>query len=141
MNREAAIWGYRLFLDREPEGESVILEKMTGPKNSKELRRDLMQSDEFGVNNPHYSSTTLSGHEPRMNIEEIYSEAELQVLFEHIQDSWQYLGKTEPYLSVLAAEKFLQANIQSATRESSRATTLVRILVPRERIEPSQAGR
>jgi len=114
MNREAVMWGYRLFLDREPEGESVILEKMTGPKNSKELRRDFMQSDEFRVNNPHYSSTTLSGHEPRMKIEEISSEAELQVLFEHIQDSWQYLGKTEPYWSVLAAEKFLQANIQSA---------------------------
>src|SRR5262245_6694181 len=113
MNREAVIWGYRLFLDREPEKESVILEKITGTKNSKELRRDFMQSDEFRTNNPRYASTALYGDEPRMNIEEVSSDVELQVLFEHIQDSWQHLGKTEPYWSVLAAEKFLQVNIQS----------------------------
>jgi SAM-dependent methyltransferase len=112
MNREAVIWGYRLFLDREPEGENVIWEKMTGAKNSKELRRDFMQSNEFRMNNPPYASKTLCGDEPRMNIEEVSSDVELQVLFEHIQDAWQHLGKTEPYWSVLSAEKFLQANIQ-----------------------------
>jgi len=113
MNREAVTWGYRLFLDREPESESVILEKMTGPKNSKELRREFMQSNEFRTNNPPYA-TALCGDEPRMSIEEVSSAVELQVLFEHIQDSWHYLGKTEPYWSVLATEKFLQANFKSA---------------------------
>ena len=114
MNREAVIWGYRLFLDREPERESVILEKMTGPKNSKELRRDFMQSDEFRMNNPHYSSTTLSGDEPRMNIEEISLRSGTTSALRAYPGFLAYLGKTEPYWSVLAAEKFLQANIQSA---------------------------
>ena len=113
MNREAVVWSYRLFLDREPENEGVILEKMAGAKNTSELRRDFMQSAEFRVNNLSYASPALYGDEPRMNIEEVSSDVELQVLFEHIQDSWQHLGKTEPYWSVLAAEKFLQANIQS----------------------------
>lgn len=113
MNREAVVWSYRLFLDREPENEGVILETMTGAKNTSELRRVFMQSAEFRRNNPHYSSTALSGYEPRMNVEEISSEVKLQALFEHIQDSWQHLGKTEPYWSVLTGEKFLQTNIQS----------------------------
>jgi SAM-dependent methyltransferase len=113
INREVVVWGYRLFLDREPENERVILEKLARFNNSGELRQAFMQSDEFRMNNPYYLSTALSGDEPRMNVEEISSEAELQILFKHIQDSWQHLGKTEPYWSVLTSEKFLQANIQN----------------------------
>ncbi|MBW4596051.1 MAG: class I SAM-dependent methyltransferase [Brasilonema angustatum HA4187-MV1] len=113
ISREAVLWGYRLFLDRDPEDEKIILEKMARLKNRKDLRQDFIQSDEFKMKNPSYLSTALSGNEPEMKIEEISSEAELQILFKHIQDSWQHLGKTEPYWSVLTSDKFLQANIQN----------------------------
>ena len=109
VDQEAVKWGYHLFLDREPENEEVVLDKVA-LKNSQELRRSFIQSDEFKQRNP--ASPALSGNEPRLLIEEVNSEAELQTLFEHIQAAWEHLGETEPYWSVLTSERFLHANIQ-----------------------------
>jgi len=110
VGQEAVKWGYRLFLDREPENEKVVLDRVIALKNSQELRRTFIQSDEFKKKNP--ASPALSGDEPRLVIEEVNSETELQTLFEHIQSAWEHLGETEPYWSVLTSEKFLQTNIQ-----------------------------
>ncbi len=113
VDQEAVKWGYRLFLDREPENAKVVLDKVIALKNSQELRRIFIQSDEFKQKNP--ASPALSGDEPRLVIEEGNSEAELQTLFEHIQAAWEHLGETEPYWSVLTSEKFLHANIQHSS--------------------------
>jgi 2-polyprenyl-3-methyl-5-hydroxy-6-metoxy-1,4-benzoquinol methylase len=60
---------------------------------------------------------TLAGDEPRMAIEEITSEHNLQRLFQHIQDTWQQLGETEPHWSVASAERFRQSSIQNTLDE------------------------
>ena len=51
ITREHAIWAYRLFLDREPENEDVITERVTGIGNTRELRANFILSREFGENN------------------------------------------------------------------------------------------
>lgn len=52
LSREHVIWGYRLFLDREPEGDFVIDEKVELNRDTKQLRANFMLSPEFGEKNP-----------------------------------------------------------------------------------------
>lgn len=52
LTREHVIWGYRLFLDREPENEFVIEEKINTTGGTRQLRNNFMLSPEFGENNP-----------------------------------------------------------------------------------------
>jgi 2-polyprenyl-3-methyl-5-hydroxy-6-metoxy-1,4-benzoquinol methylase len=63
----------------------------------------------------------LRGDEPAMRIDRIDSEEDLRPLFNHIQETWQELGETEPHWSVLAAEVFLQKNIEEYEGEFFRS--------------------
>lgn len=47
IGREHVVWGYRLFLDREPEAESAISQKLAAHATTWDLRRDFMSSAEF----------------------------------------------------------------------------------------------
>jgi len=44
LTREHVIWGYRLFLDREPESDFVIDEKVTENRGTRQLRSNFMLS-------------------------------------------------------------------------------------------------
>jgi hypothetical protein len=46
-SREHVIWGYRLFLNREPESEAVIEQKLRSAPSVVELRRQFVSSTEF----------------------------------------------------------------------------------------------
>jgi len=48
---EHVVWGYRLFLDREPENERVVREKLTWCRTTRDLRADFMTSAEFERSN------------------------------------------------------------------------------------------
>ena len=109
---EVVTWGYRFFLGREPENSQVIEEKVKDCATLEELRRVFLTSQEFKQKHQAVRTASLSGNEPRMTIQDAYTEHELQRLFEHVQGTWHYLGETEPYWSVITAEKFKQANIQ-----------------------------
>ena len=52
LTREHVIWGYRLFLDREPESDFVIDEKVATTRGTRQMRANFMLSPEFGKNNP-----------------------------------------------------------------------------------------
>lgn len=113
ISSEAVTWAYRLFLDREPENSQVVEEKTQGINNTAELRKEFLTSDEFKQKNPPIQMPTLSGDEAPMEIEDVRSEKELKILFDHVQETWQHLGETEPHWSVLSSEQFLSANIQN----------------------------
>jgi len=114
ISREAVIWSYRLFLDREPENEDIISKWLNLVGSNLELRRAFLQSQEYEARNPVSGRLpTLSGHEPEMQIKEVHSEMELQALFDHIQNSWQHLGEAEPFWSVVTSESYLQNNLHA----------------------------
>src|SRR5205085_10714479 len=46
-SREHVIWGYRLYLNREPESEAVIEQKLRSATSVVELRRQFVSSVEF----------------------------------------------------------------------------------------------
>jgi len=101
---EIVSWAYRLFLDREPENEIVVEEKVKDCSNLLELRRVFLRSEEFKLKNA--VMATLSGHEPPISVDFSVSDNDLQQIFSHIQSSWTSLGLNDPYYSVLTRGKF-----------------------------------
>ena len=57
LTRDHVVWAYRLLLDRDPENEDVIGPKLTGSRDTRELRHHLMTSAEFQDKNRDYAHT------------------------------------------------------------------------------------
>jgi FkbM family methyltransferase len=55
LTRDHIVWAYRILLDRDPESESVILPKQKGYRSTRELRADIMTSQEFRDKNRDYA--------------------------------------------------------------------------------------
>ncbi len=116
---EAVIWGYRLFLDREPENQAVVADKSKRLVNSRELRQELVNSEEFRQKNHGFPTVLVSGNEPPMYIEE--TATDLQGLFSHIQRVWEHFSETEPYWSVLTQDRFKCHSIQGGKDDFYRS--------------------
>jgi SAM-dependent methyltransferase len=110
---DAIVWAYRILLNREPENLEVIQHLLDFLRDNRHLREHFLLSEEFRRSNPHLAVCNLRGLEPPMQIEEVVSKEKLQVLFDHIQATWQILGQTEPHWSVLSSEGYKQSSIQS----------------------------
>lgn len=106
---EEVIWAYKLFLDREPESQEVIDGKVENLSSTVELRKEVMASDEFKLKNPWNTFLTMSGNEPSMPIDEVL---EINPLFSRIQETWEHLGGTDPYWSVITHEEYKHQNIE-----------------------------
>jgi FkbM family methyltransferase len=52
INRDHVVWAYRLLLDRDPESEQAIEPKLRAWRTTRELRTDIMASEEFRLKNP-----------------------------------------------------------------------------------------
>ncbi len=121
LSRELVRWGYRLLLDREPEDDQVLVDKVTRLRSARELRGEILDSEEYKKKNLEVFVPTLSGEEPALVVEDVQSDAEMQVLLRHIQESWQSFGEEDPHWAVLTADRYKQENIESA-RERFIAT-------------------
>jgi len=131
LSPEAITWGYRLFLDREPESPSAVLEKLRRLSNTQDLRQEFVNSAEFREKNVACRILPLTGNEPPMLIEKV---SDLRPLFSHIQNVWENLGETEPHWSVLSSEQFKSSRIEVTRSEfynsgSDNVETLFKTLV------------
>ena len=103
ITAEEVVWAYKLFLEREPESQAVVDAKVNNLATISELRKELMASDEFKLRNPGNTYLTMSGKEPPMQIEEV---SDIDLIFSHVQETWNHLGNTDPYWSVLTQEDY-----------------------------------
>jgi FkbM family methyltransferase len=55
LTRDHIVWAYRILLDRDPENEGVILPKMRGYQNTRDLRNDIVTSEEYQEKNRDYA--------------------------------------------------------------------------------------
>lgn len=60
LTREHVVWAYRLLLDRDPESEDAIHPKLAAWRTTRELRTDIMSSEEFRLKNPDHVTTGTS---------------------------------------------------------------------------------
>jgi FkbM family methyltransferase len=51
LSRDTVAWAYRILLDREPETEDVLLPKMRAYDSTRQLRHDIVTSDEYQEKN------------------------------------------------------------------------------------------
>lgn len=112
VSAEAVIWGYRLFLGRDPENPEVVAEKVNGCAGLPHLREIFLRSAEFlqqieGLSLP----VAAENNTPMGAIEDEGAENELARVFQKVQDTWQYFGETEPHWSVLTFNRFKKSSI------------------------------
>jgi FkbM family methyltransferase len=55
LTRDHIVWAYRILLDRDPESEDVIVPKMRGYQNTRDLRNDIVTSEEYQEKNRDYA--------------------------------------------------------------------------------------
>jgi FkbM family methyltransferase len=60
LTRDHIIWAYRILLDRDPESEAVILPKLKGYRTTRELRSDMVTSEEFREKNRDFAQSNES---------------------------------------------------------------------------------
>ncbi len=110
MKPETVKLAYQLILGREPENDAVVKEKAGAIESLDELRRDLVDSEEFRSTVAGSFSVCLSGSEPRLPIDTLatISQETLEVLFERVSATWSDLGCDEPFWSVWTDDRFRQ---------------------------------
>lgn len=57
LSRDTVAWAYRILLDREPESEDVLLPKMRAYNAARELRHDIVTSDEYQEKNRDFAQS------------------------------------------------------------------------------------
>jgi FkbM family methyltransferase len=57
LSRDTVAWAYRILLDREPESEEVLLPKMRAYGTTRELRHDMVTSDEYQEKNRDFAQS------------------------------------------------------------------------------------
>jgi FkbM family methyltransferase len=57
LTRDHVVWAYRILLDREPESEDVITPKVRGFRTTRELRNEIVTSEEYQQNNGDFAQT------------------------------------------------------------------------------------
>lgn len=106
VTEDAVRWGYRLFLDREPENADAVAKKLSHPSLAS-LRAEFLGSREFSSKQPATSNAVpLTGLEPARVVECDGEPAQLAQLFGHVEASWRELGEVDPYYSVLTNPQY-----------------------------------
>ena len=113
LDQDAINWAYRFFLDRLPENEAVVQDKLQRVLHTHQLRAEFLNSVEYILRNQNPPYLSLSGNEPALAID---TTSDIRALFFHIKQVWEALGETEPHWSVLTHPEFSAAQIE-ANRE------------------------
>lgn len=112
-SEEAALWAYRLILGREPENSEALRDHAQCSTSLSDLRERFLRAPEFtqrfrAVEREHGRNVSVF---PPCHIDVAVNDDTRDRIFDHIAKSWDHLGKTEPYWSVLSAPDFLMERI------------------------------
>jgi protein-L-isoaspartate O-methyltransferase len=116
ITREEVELAYRLILGREPENDDVVENYMHTLNSLVELRHEFIKSPEFveqisaALGAPKYVRQRHPFHFPRIPVEIDATKDELDRMFRRIGDTWERLGFTEPYWSVLTQPQYMVNN-------------------------------
>lgn len=116
---EAALWAYRMILGREPESEAIVTDHVRCSTSLADMRERFLESSEFTqryrtVERERGRNVSVF---PPCSIQTRVDGETAKRLFERVALSWQHMGETEPYWSVLAEPQYLTEHI-GGTREA-----------------------
>ena len=112
----AVVWAYRMILGREPENGAITRDHADHTASLGELRRKFLQSSEFIEAGDTTARDRKVGLEPACRVQVDVDGATRTRLLDHIARSWNRLGETEPYWSVLSEPEYESKRI-GETRE------------------------
>ena len=115
ISKEAVIWAYRLFFNREPEDAATVERAALTYTTIEELRSAFLNSAEFkGVRVQKAETVSLSA--PSITVEWEPDANSMDQLLAHVRNTWTELGRSAPHWSVLSAEDFLPEHISQHER-------------------------
>ncbi len=106
LSDEYSIWGYRLFLDREPESEQTIKNRTGVFKNTQLLRQHFLSSEEYCLKNRDSARFYYLGLLPKMDVSTSLKDEEKVKLTKHVQKTWEDLGEVDAHWSVLSSDNY-----------------------------------
>jgi 2-polyprenyl-3-methyl-5-hydroxy-6-metoxy-1,4-benzoquinol methylase len=105
---------YRFILGREPESADVVNELAQTYPTVPELRRAMLASDEFKTQIGSSNAVALGELLWPPNAVDVDVPPEyLKKMMRRVEQSWENLGDTEPFWSVLTHDRFLAANLEA----------------------------
>lgn len=113
LGAQDVVAAYRLFLARDPENSAIVAQTLERFQSWGELRRYFLDCSEF--RGQLHGGVAMDW--PRIGVEAEVSPAVLQQMFGHVQRTWEELGRSEPYWSVLSTDSFRTDQMASATRQ------------------------
>ncbi len=131
ITRDEVVFAYRAFLGREPESAAVVEQKLRACSSLEELARHFAASEEFRTRVAQWAPLTWPG----LRVDDEAEGEDLARIHAHVRGVWSRLGATEPYWSVLSAERFQRASFESSKAEffGSGAATVDTVLSVLER--------
>ncbi len=139
---EAVVWGYRLFLNREPESHAVIERTAANVHGWKALHAHFAASAEYLQSTGGISRPSLTGHEPPMAIERVEDAVTVSRLLDHVAKAWTHMGDVEPHFSVLTDPRFkpdrLEANLEEFHASGQQDLARLRSALVRNGITPGE---
>lgn len=113
VTRDEVVAAYRLILGREPESEIAVDYHARTAADLGQLRRTLLDSDEFQARLPASASSNVGRHYAGRPIAvQLDGPADQsKAMFDRIAKVWNDLGESEPHWSVLSDPQFYAANI------------------------------
>jgi hypothetical protein len=111
LSNEDVILAYRLLLGREPESAAVVENHARSAAGLADLRERFLSCAEFEAGRVPRLPSALDLGGP-IGVDVDVDAAELQKLFARVEQTWQSLGSTDPFWSVLSADEFRKENFQ-----------------------------
>jgi 2-polyprenyl-3-methyl-5-hydroxy-6-metoxy-1,4-benzoquinol methylase len=115
VSREEVRYAYRLFLDREPESDSLIAAHVASSPSLKDLRAKFLASPEFQdclkVNHQAVQMSNKPLIWERLHVDVEVSPDDLARMIRHVELTWREFGQLEPHWSVITNDKFRAAII------------------------------
>jgi SAM-dependent methyltransferase len=112
IDKEFIALCYRVILDRNPDVESVVEEKLARASSAEELIREFF--DSAGFKDRLLRRIAEDYFRGRARIDVDVSEQQRLALFQRIQTQWRDLGRQEPFWSVLTHDDYRTINIDDA---------------------------
>jgi len=117
VSRHEVEMAYRLIMGREVESEQSI-EGHLRHRSVEDMRRSFFSSEEFRTKViPGFSTAGRPLTWPPIRVDTDVSDDQLAQMIERVERNFQHMGETEPYWSVITADRFRVANIQTSEAE------------------------
>jgi SAM-dependent methyltransferase len=124
LSRSDVQRAYRLFLGRDPENDAVI-DGFRKLSSLEELRTSFLACEEF----QNISAPYRDGYHRRlllddgMRVQTEMNSKERAQMMRHLVQTWEMLGKAEPYWSVLSTDEFRTSNFADHAEDFFRSGT------------------